>query len=40
VRRALREYDEMYSRAVGVSVPGQDRPRPKLSRRPPTKNLR
>ena len=38
VRRAVREYDEIYARAVGVSVPGQDRPRPKLSRRPPINN--
>jgi predicted Zn-dependent protease len=40
VRRAVREYDEMYSRLVGVHVPGQDLPRPELSRRPPIKNLR
>ena len=39
VRRAVREYDEMYSRLVGVHVPGQDVPRPELSHRPPIKNL-
>jgi predicted Zn-dependent protease len=35
VRRAVREYDEMYSRLVGVRVPGHDAPPPELSRRPP-----
>jgi len=35
MRRAVREYDEMYSRLVGVRVPGQDVPVPELSRRPP-----
>ena len=39
VRRAVREYDEMYSRLVGVHVPGQDVPQPELSHRPPVKNL-
>lgn len=39
VRGAVREYDEMYSRLVGVRVPGQDPPKPALSRRPPIKNL-
>ena len=36
VRSAVREYDEMYSRLVGVRVPGNDAPSPKLSRRAPT----
>ena len=39
VRRAVREYDDMYSRLVGERVPGQDLPRPVLTRRPPLKNL-
>jgi predicted Zn-dependent protease len=34
MRRAVREYDEMYSRLVGVHVPGQDASPPELSRRP------
>jgi predicted Zn-dependent protease len=34
MRQAVREYDEMYSRLVGVRVPGHDAPPPKLSRRP------
>jgi len=34
MRRAVREYDEIYSRAVGVRVPGYDAPLPELSRRP------
>ena len=33
MRRAVREYDEVYSRAVGVRVPGHDAPPPVLSRR-------
>jgi predicted Zn-dependent protease len=36
MRRAVREYDEMYSRLVGVRVPGQDAPLPALSRRDPS----
>jgi predicted Zn-dependent protease len=39
VRSAVREYDEMYSRLVGVHVPGQEVPRPELVRRLPIKNL-
>jgi predicted Zn-dependent protease len=35
MRRAVRDYDEMYSRLVGVRVPGHDAPLPELSRRPP-----
>jgi predicted Zn-dependent protease len=34
MRRAVREYDEIYSRVVGVRVPGHDAPLPELSRRP------
>jgi predicted Zn-dependent protease len=34
MRRAVRDYDEIYSRAVGVRVPGHDAPPPELSRRP------
>jgi hypothetical protein len=34
MQQAVREYDEMYSRLVGVRVPGQDAPPPELSRRP------
>jgi predicted Zn-dependent protease len=34
MRRAVREYDDMYSRLVGVRVPGQKPPLPELSRRP------
>jgi beta-barrel assembly-enhancing protease len=34
MRRAVRNYDEMYSSIVGVHVPGQDAPPPTLSRRP------
>lgn len=33
MRRAVRDYDEVYSRAVGVRVPGHDAPPPVLSRR-------
>ncbi|MGO8791415.1 MAG: M48 family metalloprotease [Terriglobia bacterium] len=33
MRRAVREYDEMYSRIVGVHVPGRDVPPPELSHR-------
>jgi predicted Zn-dependent protease len=36
MRRAVREYDEMYSRLVGVRVPGDDASSPQLSRRAPT----
>jgi predicted Zn-dependent protease len=36
MRQAVREYDEMYSRLVGVRVPGQNMPPPELSRRPPS----
>jgi len=35
LRRAVREYDEMYSRIVGVHTPGHEAPPPQLSRRPP-----
>jgi len=35
VRRAVRGYDEMYSRLVGVHVPGREATPPELSRRPP-----
>jgi predicted Zn-dependent protease len=34
MRRAVRDYDEIYSRLIGVPVPGHDAPPPKLSRRP------
>jgi len=34
MQQAVREYDEMYSRLVGVRVPGHDAPPPELSRRP------
>lgn len=34
MRRAVRNYDNIYSQAVGVHVPGQDPPPPVLSRRP------
>lgn len=34
MRRAVREYDEMYARIVGARVPGQNTP-PRLVRRPP-----
>lgn len=34
MRRAIREYDAMYSRLVGVHVPGNDAAPPELSRRP------
>jgi len=34
IQEAVREYDEMYSRLVGVRVPGHDAPPPELSRRP------
>jgi len=33
MQQAVREYDEMYSRLVGVRVPGHDAPPPELSRR-------
>ena len=36
LRQAVRDYDEMYSRLVGVRVPGHDAPPPQLSRRPPS----
>ena len=36
MRRAVRDYDEMYSRLVGVRVPGHDAPPPVLSRRLPS----
>jgi predicted Zn-dependent protease len=35
MRQAVRDYDEMYSRLVGVHVPGHDAPFPELSRRSP-----
>jgi predicted Zn-dependent protease len=34
MRRAVRDYDETYSRLLGVRVPGHDAPAPELSRRP------
>jgi len=34
MRKAVRDYDEIYSRVVGVRVPGHDAPPPELSRRP------
>jgi predicted Zn-dependent protease len=34
MRREVRDYDEIYSRVVGVRVPGRDAPRPELSHRP------
>ena len=34
MRQAVRDYDEIYSRVVGVRVPGHDAPPPELSRRP------
>ena len=34
MRRAVRDYDEIYSIIVGVHVPGRDPPPPTLSRRP------
>jgi predicted Zn-dependent protease len=34
MRRAVRDYDEIYSRVVGVRVHGLDAPPPELSRRP------
>jgi predicted Zn-dependent protease len=34
MRRAVRDYDEMYSRLVGVRMPGHDAPPPELSQRP------
>jgi predicted Zn-dependent protease len=34
MRRAVRDYDEMYSQLMGVPVPGHDAPPPKLSHRP------
>jgi predicted Zn-dependent protease len=34
MRRAVRDYDEIYSRIVGVRVPGLDPPPPELLRRP------
>jgi predicted Zn-dependent protease len=36
MRQSVREYDEMYSRLVGVYVPGQNARPPALTRRPPT----
>jgi predicted Zn-dependent protease len=36
MRQAVRDYDEIYSRVVGVHVPGDDAPPPVLSRRPPS----
>jgi predicted Zn-dependent protease len=36
MRQAVRDYDAIYSRVVGVRVPGQDAPPPELSRRPPS----
>ena len=39
MRRAVRDYDEIYSRLVGVRVPGHDAPPPELSRRPPSPGL-
>jgi len=36
MRRAVRDYDEIYSRVVGVRMPGHDAPLPELTRRPPT----
>jgi len=35
MQRAVRDYDEIYSRIVGVRMPGHDAPLPELSRRPP-----
>lgn len=40
MRQAVRDYDEMYSRLVGVRVPGHDAPLPELSRRPPSPDTR
>jgi len=40
MRQAVRNYDEMYARLVGVPWPGQDVPPPKLSRRPPPPSSR
>jgi hypothetical protein len=34
MRRAVRDYDEIYSRLVGVRVPGHNAPSPELSRLP------
>jgi predicted Zn-dependent protease len=34
MRREVRDYDEIYSRVVGVRLPGHDAPPPELSRRP------
>jgi predicted Zn-dependent protease len=34
LRQEVRDYDEMYSRLVGVHVPGHNAPPPELSRRP------
>jgi len=34
MQRAVRDYDQIYARAVGVRVPGHDAPPPVLSRRP------
>jgi predicted Zn-dependent protease len=36
MRRAVRDYDEMYSRLVGVRVPGHDPPPPRLPHRRPS----
>lgn len=35
MRKAVRDYDAIYSRIVGVHVPGREAPPPALSRRPP-----
>ena len=39
MQRAVRDYDEMYSRLVGVRVPGHDASPPELSRRSPSSTL-
>lgn len=36
MRKAVRDYDEIYSQVVGVRVPGHDTPPPALSHRPPS----
>jgi predicted Zn-dependent protease len=36
IRQAVRDYDDTYSRLVGVHVPGQEASPPVLSRRPPS----
>jgi len=35
MRQAVRKYDEVYARAVGISLPGREPFPPELSRRPP-----